>query len=86
MTLLEQLTPFLEVSTIEQIKADPKLSKVFSDTSNIKFEDYSFLIGRDKKFELFLNLYLLSRHRKIKNGTFRFIIINHYFPTMCIDN
>ena len=48
MTLLEQLTPFLEVSTIEQIKADPKLSKVFSDTSNIKFEDYSFLIGRDK--------------------------------------
>ena len=44
MTLLEQLTPFLEFSTIKEINADPKLSKIFSDTSNIKFEDYSFLI------------------------------------------
>ena len=69
MTLLEQLTPFLEFSTIEQIKADPKLYKIFSDTSNIKFEDYSFLIGRNKKFELFLNLL------KIKNKLHQYVIL-----------
>lgn len=69
MTLLEQLTPFLEFSTIEQIKADPKLYKIFSNTSNIKFEDYSFLIGRNKKFELFLNLL------KIKNKLHQYVIL-----------
>ena len=69
MTLLEQLTTFLEFSTIEQIKADPKLYKIFSNTSNIKFEDYSFLIGRNKKFELFLNLL------KIKNKLHQYVIL-----------
>lgn len=79
MTLLEQLTPFLEVSTIEQIKADPKLSKVFSDTSNIKFEDYSFLIGRDKKFELFLNLL------KLKNKLDRYVILKEDEQGRCCE-